>query len=408
MIDKRMGAAVAAALLMGGTGWGMASAAAPAGAAQQAARTAVQTTPAGIPSATAGQLGELTAQRPEVSVSYEVTAAADASIKAAGMVDGVYTAPTIQQTLDYIASLHARSAKLLIKPGTYREKLRIDQPSLMMAGTGDRASDVCIVFNDVEGTPLRPGDEKYRPGKKDYGMECSTVSVLPDAKGFTARNITFVNDFDTERARAQGLKMAVQGLAFRSEADQTSLYGCRFIGRQDTLMPNAGRQYYRDCYIAGDVDFIFGAATAVFEDCTIEALPRRVSHHPASHGYITAPSTLTGTHGYLLYKCRITGHLPGHDTVYLGRPWHPSSVKEAVNSEAVFRECSIDVRIAGSGWHSMGNKYGTYEPEDSRMFEYRNTGEWADESRRQLADKEAVEYTPEGFLGAWYSEVKSK
>ena len=76
-----------------------------------------------------------------------------------------------------------------------------------------------------------------------------------------------------------------QALAIRVDGDRAAFRNCRFVGWQDTILLNRGRQYFEGCYIAGHVDFIFGGATAFFERCTIVA--RR-------DGYITAASTPGG------------------------------------------------------------------------------------------------------------------
>ena len=94
----------------------------------------------------------------------------------------------------------------------------------------------------------------------------------------------------------------------------------------------------------------------------------------------------------------------------LGRPWHPSSEQREVNSAATFRECVLDIKIKAKGWNSMKNKFGVYQPEDNRLYEYKNTGKGAvtaamqakeNFNRKQLTDEEAVNYTPEAFLGSW-------
>ena len=59
--------------------------------------------------------------------------------------------------------------------------------------------------------------------------------------------------------------MGVQAVAFRISADTVAFYGCRFLGAQDTLYDHVGRHYYKDCYIEGSVDFIFGNGLSLFE-----------------------------------------------------------------------------------------------------------------------------------------------
>jgi pectinesterase len=287
---------------------------------------------------------------------------------------------------------------ILIKPGTYREKLAISQPGLTLIGEDNERT--LLVFDDAEGTLVRDADGG--DGKKSYVMNCASVTILPSAKGFRAENLTFSNDFDTIHRRNTGMK-AVQAFAVRNDADESGFWNCRFLGHQDTLYANTGRQYYYDCYIEGDVDFVFGGADAVYENCTINSLNK-----PGElKGYVTAPSTLADAKGYFFYHCHLTSNIPEKGTVKLGRPWHPSSQKLPVNSSALFKECIMDAHIASEAWSSMGNKYGVFQPEDNRLYEWGSTGAGAginSKPRRNLADVEAAKYTVRFYLGGWRPE----
>src|SRR5690606_40285378 len=115
--------------------------------------------------------------------------------------------------------------------------------------------------------------------------------------------------------------------------DRAVLSGVRFLGNQDTLLVNspasgvAARSWFERCWVEGDVDFVFGRGTAVFEDCEIRSLDRGSA---TNNGYVTAGSQdLDIAHGYLFDRCRFTsGAAAG--TVHLGRPWHPSGDPRAV------------------------------------------------------------------------------
>lgn len=292
-------------------------------------------------------------------------------------------------------------AVIQVMPGTYREKVTVSVPDLTLVGQD--AKTTTIVWNDSEGTPLRPGDTNGN--NTTYKMQCATFTVTKAAKNFQAVNLTFQNDYPTEEGRAAGKKQ-VQAFALTDEAEASSFYGCRFLGRQDTLYANAGRQYYKDCYIEGDVDFIFGqASAAVFENCNIHSLARAVKEDGKSHGmgYVTAPSTLATDKGFLFYQCHLTGDVPAPHYAMLGRPWHPSSEKREVNSAAAFVYCQMDTRFKARGWNSMKNKFGVYQPQDNRLYEYKNTGKGAmkGELRPQIADADAANYTPAAYLGDW-------
>lgn len=333
----------------------------------------------------------------KVSVQ-QATAVVDASVQVAVNKKGVFTCATIGEALQQFAKEKALSAIILLHPGVYREKIMIEQPNLTILGTGKNAAVTTIVFNNAEGTPVRDGDVQSE-GQSTYVMDCATVMVTDKARNFQAQNLTFANDFATEKARAEGRMKSVQAFAIRDEADQSSFWKCRFIGRQDTLYANVGRQYYKDCYIEGDIDFIFGGAAAVFDNCEIRSLDKTGK----SKGYVTAPSTLKQEKGYLFYHCHLTSDFQFPDKGMLGRPWHPSSEKRLVNSAATFRECQIDMPIGKKAWDSMANKYDVFQPEDNRLYEYKNTGDGAVQStnRQQLTEDEAVNYTVAAFLGDW-------
>ena len=198
-------------------------------------------------------------------------------------------------------------------------------------------------------------------------------------EGFTAENITFENS-----AGPVG-----QAVAVRIDGDKVAFRNCRFLGNQDTLYPhgNNSRQYYKNCYIEGTVDFIFGWSTAVFDQCTIFC---------KEHGYITAPSTEENTEfGFVFLNCNITGSAP-ENSFYLGRPWRPFG-------KAVFIECNLEEHIKPEGWHNWGST----EKEKTAFFaEYNNSGKGSNSAERvkwshQLNAEQAKKYTVQNILGDW-------
>jgi len=150
-----------------------------------------------------------------------------------------------------------------IAPGTYKELVYIQREKRFFKLVGDSPTNTIITFDlyagitNAEGRPI--GTFK-------------TPSTTIDADDFTAENLTFENS-----AGPIG-----QALAIRVDGDRATFRNCRFLGWQDTILLNRGRQYFENCYICGHVDFIFGAATAWFENCEIHAL---------RDGYLTAAST---------------------------------------------------------------------------------------------------------------------
>lgn len=357
---------------------------------------------------------------PAIASAAAVQAEVDASVKSATKKGSVMVYPTIKSALAALEKANATEAVLRLAPGTYREKIEINTPNLTLIGKD--AKTTTIVWDDAEGTPLRPGDTNGK--KKTYTMECGTVKITEKATNFQAVNVTFANDFPTEEARVdKRVGGSVQAFAITVLADKSSFYNCRFLGRQDTLYAHGGRQYYKDCYVEGDVDFIFGQSPAsVFENCEIKSLNRAVKEDGKEHstGYVAAPCTLKGDKGYLFYKCHLTSDIKDPHYAFLGRVWHPTSEKREVQGAICYRECQIDMKVKQNGWEvwkwdkkdangkvmldENGKKIKIIFPvENELLFEYKNTGKGAltGGNRRQLSDADAVNYTPAAFLGDW-------
>src|SRR5437762_3067679 len=195
-------------------------------------------------------------------------------------------------------------AIMLVKPCIYKELVYVQHEKRF----------VRLIGEDVEKTILTYDLHANVIGKdgKPIGT-FRTPSTVIDADDFTAENITFENS-----AGPVG-----QALAIRVDGDRVTFRRCRFLGWQDTLFLNRGRQYFEDCYIAGHADFIFGAATAWFERCHIHCL---------KNGYVTAASTYDyQPFGFVFSHCRIDGE-PSVAT-YLGRPWRDFSNVIYLNTE---------------------------------------------------------------------------
>ena len=192
--------------------------------------------------------------------------------------------------------------------------------------------------------------DDYASKKNRFGESVGTTgstSFYIFAENFTAENITFENSSGP----------IGQAVAVRIDGDKVAFKNCRFLSFQDTLYPHGenSRQYYKNCYIEGTVDFIFGWSTVVFDSCTIFC---------KDHGYITAPSTTQNTKfGFVFLNCKITGNAPDA-SFYLGRPWRPYG-------KSVFIKCELGDHIKPEGWHNWNNK----EAEKTAYFaEYENSG----------------------------------
>lgn len=286
---------------------------------------------------------------------------------------------------------------LVIAPGTYRETVAVSvaRTEMTWIGASEDPRDVVVVYDNANGTP--------KPGGGTYGTTGSATTTV-QADGFTARWITFANDF----LRADHPEITgTQAVAIKVQGDRSALVGCRFLGHQDTLYADSmalgtfARQYYRDCYVEGDVDFVFGRATAVFERCHFRTL-NRTDLASAPYGFVFAPSTaLANPRGYLVTHGRVSSEAP--DAYYkLARPWVPGSDTTARPMLTV-----RDTRLAAGidAVAPYANMSDTYPWQNQRFAEYRNAGPGAvisvPENRPQLTAEEAESATRETYLGDW-------
>ena len=230
-----------------------------------------------------------------------------------------------------------------IRPGTYKELIYIQHEKRFFRLVGEDAKTTILTF-DLHANILG------KDGKPIGTFR--TPSTVIDADDFMAENITFENS-----AGPVG-----QALAIRVDADRAVFRRCRFLGWQDTVFLNRGRQYFEDCYISGHVDFIFGAATAFFERCHIHCL---------RNGYITASSTYDShPFGFVFSNCKVTGE-PEVKT-YLGRPWRDFS-------NVIFLNTEMSGVVRSEGWQNWNLPA---REKTARYAEFNSTGPGANPKAR--------------------------
>ncbi|WNQ13306.1 pectinesterase family protein [Paenibacillus aurantius] len=302
--------------------------------------------------------------------------------------DGTGDYTSIQEAVDRLPEHASRPRLLYIRNGLYREKLYIDKPYVTLIG--ESAGGTVIEYSDY-------ALKNYPDGTPYHTF--NSYSVFLGGDDFTAENLTFANTAGSGKEVGQAVAAYVDG-------DRAVSRRCRFTGRQDTLftgplpeqpmdrsrfggpgdtLPRCHvRHLYEECYIEGDVDFIFGSATALFLRCEI---------HSTGSGWITAASTPEGVEfGYVFLDCRLTGSAPA-PSVYLGRPWRN-------HAQTVFLRCWMGPHIRPEGWDNWN------KPESEGTVRYAEagcTGPGAKpESRvawsRQLTEEEAQAFTVQGIL----------
>jgi pectinesterase len=274
--------------------------------------------------------------------------------------DGSGTYRTVQEAVNAVPNQSQKLVTILIRKGTYREKLVVPTLKTHIKLVGESAANTVLTFNDHTGDAA--GHDTY-----------SSHSVLVQANDFQAENLTFENNAGYT---------AGQAVALHVEGDRCSFRNCRVVGNQDILFLAAGhtRQYFRDCYLEGTTDFIFGASTAVFDHCTIKS---------KKNSFITAASTpAEQPFGFVFLNCELIADTVLAKKVNLGRPWRPSAKVVYLNTE-------MGGHIAATGWDNWKNP----ENEKTAYFaEYNSTGPGANAKGRvawshQLTAKEAKRYT---------------
>ena len=278
--------------------------------------------------------------------------------------DGTGQFRSVDEAIEVCRAFMDYHKVIFVKNGTYKEKLIIPSWVQNIEICGEDAEKTIITFDD-HANIKRP----------ETGLPMDTFRTYTlkiEGNDITLKNITIENN----SARLG------QAVALHTEGDRIKVIHCRIIGHQDTIYTGVAgtRLFFRDCYICGTTDFIFGPSIAWFEGCTIESLV---------NSYITAASTPKDQpFGYIFNNCRLTAK-EGVNQVYLGRPWRDYGY-------TLFMNCDLGKHIRPEGWHHWEKQ----REQTARYLEYNNHGEGASTKERvvwsrQLTKKEAVVITPE-------------
>jgi pectinesterase len=285
--------------------------------------------------------------------------------------DGSGNYSTVQNAINAAPDNGTSWYTIYIRNGSYHEIVTVGSTKTYLRLIGESSTGTILTYNYCASTA---------------GSTSGSASTFIKANNFIAQNITFENAFDYNNSTETNK----QAVAAEPQGDRQIYLNCRFTGYQDTLYVRTARQYFKSCFINGVVDFIFGDATAVFSQCEISSRAR-------SSGCVSAPSTLSGTaYGIIFLNCTLTceSSVPSN-SVWLGRPWHPSS-GTGVSSNADYLNCSLGAHISTEGWTSMSG----VSPSTERMAEYKNTGAGAviNSTRPQLTDAAAAGFTITNIL----------
>ncbi|MDH6571250.1 pectinesterase [Streptomyces sp. SAI-208] len=286
---------------------------------------------------------------------------------------------------------------IVVHPGTYREVVSVpaEKAELTLRGASRDPRAAVIVHDNANGTQKPDGSGTYGTA--------GSATFTSAAPGLTVRDLTLANDW----LRAEHPDITgTQAVAAYTYGDRTHFENVRLLAHQDTLfvettaLTSFDRQYFRRCRIEGDVDFVFGRATAVFEECHFHTLRRDVDFTPK--GMVFAPSTARANpYGLLAVRSRFTS--AAEDKAYkLARPWVPSYETTAWPS-LVVRNSWIGPGIDPVAPYTDMRE--AYPWQTMRFREYANSGPGAvvsvPENRPQLTSAEAAVHTRRTYLGDW-------
>ncbi len=302
--------------------------------------------------------------------TYNATVAKDGSGTHTTVAAAIASAPINGTTPYYI----------LVKSGVYNEKDTVptNRPNIVMVG--ENVLNTVIYNNDNATTTLNNGSPIGTSG---------SATFFVNGANYTAFNLTFQNNAGVAASQAVAVNISGDKAAFRN---------CRFLGFQDVLYcKNSGiTSYFKNCYIEGTVDFMFGASTSWFEGCYIFCKSRQ------SGGVVSAPNTAAGTSfgspwGFVYNDCKINGASGMTGLYYLARPWQNKP-------QSVFLGCSMGDVINSLGWSSQSA--GAATTSDVSFGEYNSTGAGASPNTRatfssQLTSTQAANYTTANVLGSW-------
>ncbi|MEU9204338.1 pectinesterase family protein [Streptomyces sp. NPDC048332] len=329
---------------------------------------------------------------PRSSVAAATTTATAAAATLTVAKDGSGQYSSVQAAVNAVPAGNTARTVIAIAPGTYRELVKIPstKQNVTLQGTGPSRKSTVIVYDNASGTQKPDGSGTYGTG--------GSATVAAEGDGFQARNLTIANDFD--EAAHQDMS-GLQAVALRTAADKVFLDSVITEGDQDTLLLDTaakdrlGRVYMRNSYVVGNVDFIFGRASAVI-DASVITLKKR--WNGSSAGYITAPSTAAGRKGFLINNSTVNGDVSAA-TFYLGRPWHAGG-DATLDPMTTVRDSTLSAAVRPAPWTDMSG----FSWKDDRFAEYRNDGPGAGTAsgdRPQLSDTGAAGQEVADWLEGW-------
>jgi pectin methylesterase-like acyl-CoA thioesterase len=295
---------------------------------------------------------------------------------------------TVQAAIDSAPAARTTAFRIFIKNGKYKEKITVPSNKPFIQLIGESVANTILTFDDFSGKPM--------PGGGTFGTS-NSASFTINATDFFAANITFENTTGE----------APQALAINVSNDRCAFVNCRFLGGQDTVLANGNtghRQYFKNCYIDGTVDFIFGSARAVFDSCVVYGKDRSV----AGASYITAANTQAGVPwGYVFRNCVLPSNR-GATSYFLGRPWqNDGTTTPTSNTKVSFLNTKMGATTQATGWSTWNantntalifyGEYKTKKLDGTTNYDVSQRVTWS----KQISDSLANTYVLDSIFSGW-------
>ncbi|HEY3762924.1 MAG TPA: pectinesterase family protein [Verrucomicrobiae bacterium] len=287
------------------------------------------------------------------------------------------TYTNLQTAIDAAPTNSTKPFRIFVKKGVYQGQFMVPMGKDHVELFGEDLTNTVLTYDHNQNEMNVGAYPRFRG-----------AGVIVLGNDFHAQNLTFQNA-SGDHGQAQ---------AFRVEGDRAILNDCRLLGWQDTLLLNNGRDYFTNCYVAGRVDFIYGTAAVVFQNCEI---------HSRNGGHVTAADTPQNKpFGLVFMDCRLTGDtnpwvgpngVPANTNsppkADLGRPWRPYA-------SVTYLNCWMGDHIKPEGWNNWRNPA---NEQTARFSEYNSSGPGANPDKRfkwakQLTKEEADKITVSSVL----------
>ncbi|KAF3540917.1 hypothetical protein F2Q69_00018519 [Brassica cretica] len=276
---------------------------------------------------------------------------------------------TLTDALKSIPEKNTKRVIIKMAPGEYKEKVTIDKKKPFITLMGDPKAMPVLTF---DGTAAQYGT-----------VNSASLIILSDY--FIAVNIIVKNS----APKPDGKRKGAQALAMRISGNNAAFYNCKFHGFQDTVCDDAGNHFFKDCYIEGTFDFIFGSGTSMYLETQLHAVGDGIKVISAHAGKSAEEKS-----GYSFVHCKVTGDGGG---IYLGRSWksHP---------KVVYAYTEMSSLVNPTGWQA--NKVAAH---DKTVFygEYKCTGPGSHTAKRVPFTQDIDENEANRFLSLGYIQGSS-